>query len=116
MSLDLHTVAIVKGSVNNAASAGTVLNQQDRLKIGFQIQVATVAGSGAGASVTTAVAFSSLPVNSSGTGTYGVIATPNQDAVAYVTNKATGGFSLVLNPRLASATLAAGTVDLIVFA
>ena len=58
-----------------------------------------------GASVTTAITGLTLPANSN----YGVIVTPNQDAVAYVTSKTTTGFSVVLNPRLAANTLAAGT-------
>jgi hypothetical protein len=103
MSFDLHTVDVKLGS--------TGLAMQDRLMVGMLTGVANVAGSGAGASVVTAVAFSGkLPA------TYNVQVNPNQDAVAYVSGKTTSGFNVTLNPRLATNTLAAGTFDVMVFA
>ena|ERR1017187_7511 len=69
--------------------------------------VANAAGGSAGAAVSTAVTFTTpLP-----TANYLVTATPNQDGVCYVTSKLTTGFTLVINPRLAANTLAAGTID-----
>ena len=102
MGFDLHTIDIKSGS--------TLPSQQDRLAVGMLTNVANVAGSGAGASVVTAVTFSSgaLPVS------YNVQVTPNQDATAFVTAKTTSGFNVTLTPRLAANTLAAGTFDLIV--
>lgn len=85
-------------------------SQLDRLVVGFKAGVANVAGSGAGASVTTAVTFTDLPAK------YSVVVTPSQDAVAYVTSKTNSGFNVVLNPRLAANTLAIGTFDVTVFA
>lgn len=72
--------------------------------------VATAAGSGAGASVTLAVVFKA-PIPASVT-SYNVHVTPNQDAVPFVTSKTNAGFTLTLNPRLAANTLAAGTNDI----
>lgn len=69
--------------------------------------IANVIGSGAGAAVTTAIAFPGLPIN----GNYIVNVTPNQDAVPYVSSKTTSGFNVVLSPRLAANTLAVGTFD-----
>lgn len=85
--------------------AGSTPNQQDRVVIGTLAGVANLIGSGAGASVTTAVSMPGLPAS------YSVSITPDQDAVAYVTNKTQSGFDVVLNPRLATNTLAAGTFD-----
>lgn len=102
MSLPVHTVNIVKGS--------TQPSNPFEISHGTLVAVANVVGSGAGASVTTAITGLTLPANSN----YGVIVTPNQDAVAYVTSKTTTGFSVVLNPRLAANTLAAGTFDVII--
>lgn len=101
MAINVHAVALFKP---------TNPLMQDRLHAGFQAAVANAAGGSAGASVTTAVAFSELPAN------YSVHVTPNQDATAYVTGKTNSGFNVVLTPRLAANTLAAGTFDVIVVA
>lgn len=84
------------------------LSHQDQV-VAFKDTVANVIGGSAGAAVTTAVAFVE-PVKTP----YQVFATPNQDAVAHVTNKTAMGFDLVLRPRLATDTLAVGTVDVLV--
>ncbi|WP_186095684.1 hypothetical protein [Burkholderia gladioli] len=102
MGLPIHTVEMLPGSNPTA--------QPDRVAVALLTALATVAGSGAGAAVTTTVTGLSLPP------TYNVQVTPNQDAVAYVTSKTQTGFSVVLNPRLAANTLAAGTVDIAIFA
>lgn len=46
---------------------------------------------------------------------YSVVAMPDQDAVCFATNKTATGFTLNINPRLASETLVAGTVDILIF-
>ncbi len=88
--------------------AGSTPNTGDRVTIGSLQDVANLAGGAAGASVTTAVSMPGLPAS------YSVSIAPNQDAVAYVTNKTSTGFDIVLNPRLATNTLAAGTFDVTV--
>lgn len=90
--------------------AGSTPEQQDRVILGMQYNVANGAGAGAGLSVSVNVVMDGLPPN------YAVAVSPNQDAVAYVTNKTSGGFTVTLNPRLAANTLAAGTFDFIVSA
>lgn len=102
MSFPVHTVDVLNGS--------SPLSNPDRLKVGVLESVPTPAGAAAGAAVTVNVTME-LP----GTG-YAVQATPNQDATAFVTAKTSTGFTVTLNPRLATATLAAGTVDILVTA
>lgn len=82
----------------------------DRMIVGVQIGLTNASGS-AGAAVTTAVTFAeTLPA------TYTVLVQANQDAVPYVSSKTTSGFNVVLNPRLAANSVAAGTFDVIVLA
>lgn len=88
--------------------AGSAPNTNDRVVIGTLADVANGAGGGAGLSVTVSVAMAGLPAK------YSVSVTPNQDAVAFVTNKASTGFDVTLNPRLAANTLSAGTFDVTV--
>lgn len=99
MAQIVHSVDLLAGSDNALL---------DRVRVGFKIAVPTLAGSGAGAAVTTAVAGLDLPL------AYSVVATPDQDAVAYITGKTQTGFNVVLNPRLAANTLAAGHVDILI--
>lgn len=101
MSLIQHSISL---------ATPTDPSRLDRLVVGFKVNVANVIGSAAGASVTTAVAFTDLPAK------YAVSITPSQDAVAYVTNKTNSGFNVVLSPRLAANTLAVGTFDVTVVA
>jgi len=102
MAIDKHTVAVLDGSSATFT---------DRTVIGVLICVANAAGSGAGGSVTTAVAFAEpLPAS------YTAVVQPNQDAVAYLSGKTTAGFNVVMNPRLAANTLAAGAFDVILYA
>jgi hypothetical protein len=78
--------------------------------------VANNAGGGAGASVTAAVAFPtpmSYP-NGFPTTNYSVQVQPNQSCLAAVTGKTQAGFNVVLTPSPATATLAAGTFDVVV--
>ena len=101
MGFDLHTVAMSTGS-NNART--------DRLICWMQSGVTNLVGT-AGADVTTAVSFTGeMPA------TYVALVTPNQDAAVSVTSKTSNGFNVVLTPKLATATIAAGTFDIIVFA
>jgi len=99
---NFHTVGVLDGSN---------ISNDDRVTLGIQKAVANVIGGGAGLSVTTTVTFSKeLPAN------YAVAVTPNQDATAYVTNRTSTGFDVVLSPRLAANTLAAGAFDVLVVA
>ncbi len=100
MANEKHTQMVLDGSSATFT---------DRTILGVQANVANAVGGGAGAAVTTAVTFSEqLPAN------YAVFVTPNQDATAYVTSKTSTGFNVVLEPRLAANTLAAGTFDVLV--
>ena len=97
----VHTVGVKVGSDQA---------KQDVFIVAKKAAIPNVIGGAPGASVTTAVAFIDLPA------TYGVAVTPNQDAVCYVTNKTAAGFNVVMNPRLAANTLAAGTFDVLLTA
>ncbi len=98
MSKDLHTVALLPP---------TQLAQEDRVILGQQLQVANAAGSGAGAAVTTTVTFSgNLPAK------FQALVDPGQDATWYTTNKTANSVDVVLTPRLAANTLAAGHFDI----
>jgi hypothetical protein len=76
------------------------------------------AGGSAGADVTTSLATSFVDQYGNGylANDYCVLVTPNQDAMTSVTGKTTSGFSVVLTPKTASATIAAGTMDVVVLA
>jgi hypothetical protein len=102
MGLDVHTIEVKAGSAQTA--------QQDRLAYWTQYGVANVAGGGAGAAVTTAVAVpaaAGLPSN----GNYIVDVEASQDCTCYVSSKTATGFNVTLTPRLAANTLAAGTFN-----
>lgn len=94
MSRVLHSVAVMNG---------VSLAQEDRLVEGH-FQAAHGVGGGAGQVVNIDI-VATLPA------AYTVTATPSQDAVCYVTNRTQAGFRIVVSPRLAANTLAAGTVD-----
>jgi hypothetical protein len=101
MSLPIHTVIQGAGS--------TAFAQKDRMSVVALGAVAYGAGGSAGASVTVAVTGLSLPA------TYCVLpGDPGQDATVFVSGRTQSGFTLHLSPRLASATLAAGAVDIVV--
>ena len=100
MNRDMHTVEVVDGSVTA---------HNDRIMFGTQQNVANAIGSGAGLGVTSTVTFSKgLPAN------FSVLVTPSQDCTYYVNNYTATGFDVILMPRLAANTLAAGTFDVIV--
>ncbi len=99
MSLTQHTIEVPDG----AEGART-----DRTILGVLTGVANAAGGAAGAAVTTAVA---LPSTANLPAAYAVHISPGQDATWYITNKTATGFDVVLTPRLAANTLAAGTFD-----
>ncbi len=103
MPIDVHTLEQIDGSS---------FLRSDRVVVGAIPAQANAAGSGAGASVTTAVAFApySLPP------AYSVQITPSQPALVSVTNKTSSGFNVVLTPLSSSTTLAAGTFDVLVVA
>lgn len=94
----VHSVSVI---------AGAPLEKNDRAHLGVLTGVANAAGGGAGQAVTTALTVAGLPQS----GKYTVIVNPGQDATWYVTSKTAAGFSVVLTPRLAASTLAAGTFD-----
>src|SRR4051794_33931606 len=74
----------------------------------MRMSVANLIGSGAGASVTTAVTFSpAIPSTAQNIRVSAIV--PDQDAVGYPTSVTNTGFNLVLNPRLAANTLAVGS-------
>lgn len=106
MSLIQHSIAIPDG----AAPA-----LEDRTIIGSIPGIANVAGGSAGAAVTTAV---SLPASANLPANYGVLVNPAQDATWYVpqNSKTSTGFNVVMTPRLAANTLAAGTFDVVIVA
>lgn len=101
MARDLHTIAVLNGSV---------LAQEDRLVLLTLPQQATPAGGGAGQSVTLPFTGLSLPA------VYSVQVTPSQDATVWITGRSQSGFTVNLAPRLAANTLAVGTVDVVVLA
>ena len=104
MSLMQHTIE----SPDGAQPA-----HPDRTIIGAVPGVANAVGSGAGVAVTTTVTLSpsaNLPAN------YSVLVNTGQDATWYVTNKTSHTFDVVLTPRLAANTLAAGTFDCVLVA
>lgn len=100
MSLDLHTISLIDG-------AQPV--RKDRIFFGIYPAVANAAGGGAGQAVTTAVALKLPP-------SYCVVVQPTQDVTWYITGKTAAGFNVVMTPRLAATTLAAGTFDVLIYA
>ena len=101
MGQDVHTVEVPNGFVP--------LNNPDRVLLG-RLSVAIVAGAAASDSVVTNVTGLDLPPS------YAAFALPEQDAVAFVTAKTNSGFTLTVNPRLATETVASGNVDVLIFA
>ncbi|MFZ6727354.1 hypothetical protein ACO0K2_17820 [Undibacterium sp. MH2W] len=101
MSNPIHTI--------DAVNSG--FSRKDKIFMGLGASVANAAGAGAGASVSTNVSgLSGLPSS------YAVVVNPGQDATWYITNKTSTGFTVVLTPRLAATTLAAGAFDYVVAA
>jgi hypothetical protein len=80
--------------------------------VAFLPQVANLAGSAAGATVTVPISGLTLP------SAYNVQVTPGSGVVASVlqNSKTNSGFSVVLTPLSSSATVAAGAIDVMVFA
>jgi hypothetical protein len=104
MPIDMHTVETVDGS--------TPTNRTDRIQIAFLPQVPNAAGGAAGATVTVAIGNLVLP------SAYAVHVTPGSGVVASVlqSSKTNSGFSVVLTPLSNSLTVAAGALDVMVFA
>lgn len=101
MAKDLHTVAIIDGST---------LLREDRLVVGLIPQLAHGVGGGAGAAVAIPVTGLQLPP------TFGVELTPSQDATCWVSARTQTGFTVNIAPRLAASTLAAGAIDVFIYA
>jgi hypothetical protein len=104
MPLDFHSLELTDGS--------TPTTRTDRLILAFLPQVANLAGSATGATVTVPISGLSLPAS------YNVQVTPGSGVVASVlqSSKTFSGFSIVLTPLSSSATVAAGAIDVMVFA
>jgi hypothetical protein len=98
MAIDKRVMSVLDGST----AAFT-----DRELLGVQFGVANAAGSGPGESVSTVVTFAE-PLPALG---YGVWIGLHQDATAFTTDETLDGFTVVMNPRLAANTLAAGAFD-----
>lgn len=90
--------------------SGSAPAANDRIIVGSKQGIANVVGGGAGQAVTTAVAMKGLPAS------YSVTVDPKQDATWYTANHTADGFDVVLTPRLAANTLAAGSFDVTVVA
>lgn len=105
MGISVHNTVVVDGS--NPA-------QTDRLFLGILRNVANAAGGGAGAAVTVALpnAFpgGELPAD----GSYSVSVDAGQACVTAVTAKTATGFTLTLTPYPATATFAAGKLQIVV--
>lgn len=100
--MDLHTIEAVDG-LNNFA-------RTDRVFLGMQ-SVAFAAGAAAGDSVTATVTWNEpLPT------TYEVFFAPQADIAAYVSAPTALGFTVNVQPRLATETIAAGNIGVLVVA
>jgi hypothetical protein len=104
MPIDVHTVEIADGS--------NPTNRTDRVMLAFLPQVANAAGGSAGATVTVAIGNLVLP------SAYTVQVTPGSGVIASVlqSSKTNSGFSIILTPLSSSLTVAAGAIDVMVFA
>jgi hypothetical protein len=104
MPLDFHTTELADGSTPTART--------DRIIVAHLPQVPNVAGGSAGAAVTVAISGLTLPA------AYAVHVTPGSAVIASVlqSSKTNSGFSIVLTPLSSSATVAAGAIDVTVFA
>ena len=100
MALDQHIISVPNG----AAPAN-----QDRTVIGSLPGVSNAA-SAAGATVSTAVSMDDLPPN------YSVIVNPGQGCGWFISGKTSAGFTVNLVPFSSTATVAAGTFDVVVVA
>jgi hypothetical protein len=103
MGIDVRVIEQI-GNTSNFA-------RTDRVFLAAYPQTPNVAGSGAGASVTTAFSGLELPAS------YSVIVSGlSQAAFASVTSRSHAGFSVVLTPTASGVTLASGTFDCLVVA
>lgn len=94
----------VYGNATNASSV-TGYNVAEIL----MPNIATAAGSGAGATVTTSIVFGgNLPQDTN----YTVRGTASQACALSYTSKTTSGFNIVQTPLSGGATLSSGTIDL----
>jgi hypothetical protein len=102
MGLDIHTIAVPGGMMGYANS--------DRVILGLET-VAYSAGTAAGDSVTVDVTFTEpLPT------TFQVFFAPQADVTAYASSPTAMGFTLNIQPRLATETIAAGSIGLLIVA
>lgn len=101
MGQPVHTVEV---------PTGFQLALQDRIIVGNLPNVATAAGSGAGATVVKAFTGLRLPAN------YSLQVSASQACDISYSAKTSTGFTITLTPPLSSITLAAGTIDVTVIA
>lgn len=102
MPISQHNVEHVDGSAPL---------RTDRLIIGVQANV-SVTTPGTNAATAVSFAAESLPVDASGNALYGVLVTPNQNAVPIVSAKTANGFTVTLE----GTTSAGAKFDVFVFA
>ena len=108
MPRPVHTVEFVDAASGQAGNGPALATEK---LIVAKLDSVPNTSAGAGVDVTTAVAFANeLPAN------YAVFVTANQDAIASVTTKTSTGFNVVLTPKTAAASIAAGTFDVLVVA
>ena len=101
MSIDIHTLRMIAPS--------SPLAHSDGMGCVFMPQAAYAAGSGAGANSTFNITGLQLPAK------YMVIfGDLGQAGDAFVTNRARNGFTINVAPGAASATLAAGAIDVMI--
>jgi hypothetical protein len=98
---DLRVIETVDGA--------TPTNRTDRVILGFLPGFPSAAAAGAGNSVQVTVSGLTLPA------IFAVEATPSQPAIVSVGSKTNSGFIVTLTPPSSSITLAAGSVDVMVF-
>jgi hypothetical protein len=101
MPLDYHSLETVDGA--------TPTNRTDRLIVGFLPAVPNVAAAGAGDSVSLTVSGLTLP------SVFAVHALPSQPAIVSVGSKTNSGLCVNAYAPSSSITLAAGSVDILVF-
>lgn len=100
MAIDIHTIANL---------AGAPFTRTDRVFMGVTVAPYGAGGS-AGAAVTVPVTGLDLPPSAL------VFASLGVDATAFVSGQSSTGLTLTIQPRLASATLAAGSVGVLIVA
>ncbi len=100
MSVEIHTIE-VPGGLNNYTNS-------DRVILGLTT-ITYGAGGSAGAVVTVAVTFTE-PIQTP----FDVFYAPTADVTAFTTAQTPTGFTVNIEPRLSTATVAAGTIGALI--